>query len=103
MLPAPNGYDPSRVTFTEDEVMKRFKRTAIASFGAAVLVFALLLPTSGHDSDPPECFSMFGYVVPCGPGPEQSQGMGFALAGAMVAAALVGVGSAVGRKESVDG
>lgn len=83
--------------------MKRFRLTAIASLVAAVLVFALLLPTGGSDTDPPECFSMFGYVVPCGPGPEQSQGMGLALAGAVLAAALVGVGSAVGRKESVGG
>jgi hypothetical protein len=103
MLPAPNGYHPSRVAFTEDEVMKWFKLTAIASLGAAVVVFALLLPTSGHDTDPPECYSMFGYVVPCGPGPEQSQSMGFALGGALLAGALVGVGSAVGRKESVGG
>lgn len=79
------------------------RRTAIASFVAAVLVFALLVPTSGHDTDPPECFSMFGYVVPCGPGPEQAQGMGFALSGAVFAAALVGVGSAVGRRESASG
>lgn len=78
------------------------KRTAIAALVAAVLVFALLVPASGHGSDPPECFSMLSYVVPCGFGPDQSQGMGFALAGALLAAALVGVGSAVGRKESVD-
>jgi hypothetical protein len=83
--------------------MKWFKLTAIASLGAAVVVFALLLPTLGHDTDPPECYSMFGYVVPCGPGPEQSQSMGFALGGALLAGALVGVGSAVGRKESVGG
>ena len=79
------------------------RRTAIASFVAAVLVFALLVPTSGHDSDPPECFAMLGYVVPCGFGPDQSQGMGFALSGAVLAAVLVGIGSAVGRRESVDG
>lgn len=83
--------------------MKQVRRTAIASLVAGVLVFALLVPTRGNDSDPPECFSMFGYVVPCGPGPEQSQGVGFALAGALVAAGLVGVGSAVGRRESDGG
>ena len=83
--------------------MKRFRLTLLASLLAAVLVFALLLPTGGNDSDPPECFSMFGYVVPCGFGPEQSQGIGFALSGAVLAAALVGIGSAAGRRESVDG
>ncbi|MEX2133295.1 MAG: hypothetical protein WEB67_04050 [Acidimicrobiia bacterium] len=80
--------------------MKQFRLTVLTSILAAVLVFALLLPTRDHDSDPPECFSMFGYVVPCGPGPEQNQGMGFALSGALLAAALVGIGSAVGRRES---
>lgn len=79
------------------------RRTAIASLVAAVLVFALLVPTSGHDSDPPECFALLGYVVPCGLGREQNWSMGFALAGAIVAAALVVIGSAVGRRESVDG
>lgn len=78
------------------------RRTAIASLVAAVLVFALLLPTSGHDSDPPECFAMLGYVVPCGFGPGWGQGMGFALAGAVVGAALVLIGSAVGRREPAD-
>ncbi len=79
------------------------RRTVVASFVATVLVFALLVPTSGNDSDPPECFSMLGYVVPCGFGPDQSQGMGFALAGAIVAATLIVIGSAVGRREPVDG
>ena len=74
------------------------RRTAITSLVAAVLVFALLVPTSGQDSDPPECFATLGYVVPCGFGPDQSQDMGFALAGAVIATALVVVGSAVGRK-----
>lgn len=66
---------------------------------AAVVVFVLLFPSEGIETDPPECFSLFGYVVPCGFGPEQTHGVGFALAGAVLSAALVGVGSAVGRQE----
>lgn len=80
--------------------MRGIRSTIVTAVLAALVVFVLLLPWSGNDSDPPECFSVFGYVVPCGPGPEQQQGEGFALAGAVVAAVLVGAGSAVGRRES---
>lgn len=79
--------------------MRRFGVTAAVSALAAAVVFVLLFPYGGNDSDPPECFSVFGYVVPCGFGPEQSQGIAFAVAGAVLAAALVGVGSAAGRWE----
>jgi hypothetical protein len=34
--------------------------------GLAVLV--LLFPASGIEPIPPECYSMFGYTVPCGGG-----------------------------------
>ena len=78
---------------------KRFRVTGVTAAVSALVVFALLLPMRGNDSDPPECFSALGYVVPCGLGPEQSHGAGFALAGAALAAALVGVGSFVGRRE----
>jgi drug/metabolite transporter (DMT)-like permease len=81
--------------------MRRVRSTIITAVLAALVVFVLLLPWSGNDSDPPECFSVLGYVVPCGPGPEQQQGQGFALAGAVVAAVLVGAGSAVGRREAI--
>lgn len=80
--------------------MRRIRSTIVTAVLAALVVFVLLLPWSGNDSDPPECFSVFGYVVPCGPGPEQQHGEGFALAGAFVAAGLVAAGSAVGRRES---
>ena len=73
--------------------------TGLVAVAAAVVTLILLFPAGGNDSDPPECFSVFGYVVPCGLGPEQSQGPGFALAGAVIAAALVSVGSALGRRE----
>ncbi|MFP5331096.1 MAG: hypothetical protein ACLGHX_01835 [Acidimicrobiia bacterium] len=69
---------------------------------AAVIVFVLLLPVSGQDSDPPECFSVFGYVVPCGLGPDQPHGEGFAIVGAVVAAGLVLIGSAVVRRPPED-
>lgn len=54
---------------------------AVAAAIAAVGVFALLAPYSGNDTDPPKCFSLLGYVVPCALGPEQAHGVGFALAG----------------------
>lgn len=79
--------------------MRSFRSTTIAAALAAILVFVLLLPVRGNDSDPPECFSVLDYVVPCGLGPDQRHGMGFALMGAIIAAALVAVGSAVGRRD----
>jgi hypothetical protein len=79
--------------------VKRITSTAIAGSLAALSVLVLLLPMRGNDSDPPECFAWLGYVVPCGLGPDQSHGMGFAIAGAVIAAALVVVGSVVGRRE----
>jgi hypothetical protein len=78
--------------------MRRTRSTIVTAVCAALVVFFLLLPWSGNDSDPPECFSVLGYVVPCGPGSEQQHGPGFAFAGALVAAGLVGTGSAVGRR-----
>lgn len=82
--------------------MRRYGPAAVAAALAAGAVFVLLLPYSGNDTDPPECFSLFGYVVPCGFGPEQAHGVGFALAGALLAAVLVGAGWAVGRWQAVD-
>lgn len=81
--------------------MGRLGATAVASALAAVVVFVLLLPVSDIDPDPPECYSTFGYVVPCGLGPEQSQGEGFAVSGAVLSAALVSAGAAAGRWDRV--
>lgn len=53
--------------------MRGFDWVAAAASLAAVIVFVLLLPYSGDDTDPPECYSVFGYVVPCGLGHEQEQ------------------------------
>lgn len=79
--------------------MRRFGVTAVACALAAVVAFVLLLPASGVDTEPLEGFSTFGYVVPCGLGPEQSHGEAFAVSGAALSAALVGIRSAVGRWE----
>lgn len=79
--------------------MKRPSASSVAAVLAAVIVFVLLLPVRGNDSDPPECFAWLDYVVPCGLGPEQQHGMGFAFAGAGLAAVLVLVGSVVGRRQ----
>jgi hypothetical protein len=61
-------------------------------------VFVLLVPMSGNDSEPPECYSLLGYVVPCGLAAEQRHGAGFALAGAVLSTVLVALGSAAGRR-----
>lgn len=82
-----------------DKFGERFGTTALVSAISAVLVFVLLFPSYGFDTDPPECFSPFGYVVPCGLGPDQSHGVGFAVVGAVLSAALVAIGSATGRRE----
>lgn len=79
--------------------IRRNRLSVVAALASAVIVFVLLLPASGQDSDPPECFSVFGYVVPCGLGSDQPHGVGFAAAGSVVAVALVLVGSAVGRRQ----
>ncbi len=79
--------------------MSRFRTTALGAVLGALVALALLLPAHGNDSDPPECFSYFGYVVPCGFGPEQSEGAGFAAAGAAIAALLVAIGSVAGRRD----
>lgn len=77
--------------------MRGFGRVAAAAAVAAITAFVLLLPYSGDDTLPPECYSVFGYVVPCGLGHEQEHGAGFAVAGAVVAALLVLAGWALGR------
>ncbi len=42
----------------------KFAFAAVAGF----VVLVLLLPWSGIDTDPPICYSMFNYSVPCGSG-----------------------------------
>lgn len=60
---------------------------------AALLAFVALWPASGIDTEPPECYALPGYVVPCAPG--------FALAGAIAAAACVAVGITIGRRRAL--
>lgn len=79
--------------------MKRGRATTVACLLGALVAFVLLVPSGGIDSDPPECYSYLGYVVPCGFGPEQDVGGGFAGAGALAAAVLVIVGSVAGRRD----
>lgn len=40
----------------------------VAGVGSGFLVLLLLLPASGIDTNPPVCYSTFGYTVPCGSG-----------------------------------
>ena len=79
--------------------MNRFRATVVASVLGALIAFVLLIPSRGIDSDPPECYSYFGYVVPCGLGVEQDLGSGFAGAGAVMAVLLVVAGSVAGRRD----
>ena len=79
--------------------MKRYRITVLAAVLGALVAFVLLIPSGGNDSNPPECYSYFGYVVPCGFGPEQSQGAGFAARSAVIGALLVAAGSMAGRRD----
>ncbi len=40
-------------------------RTIVVALLAGLAVLLLLFPASGIDPQPPVCYSMFGYVVPC--------------------------------------
>ena len=37
----------------------------VVALAAGFVILLLLFPYSGIDTDPPECYSVFGYVVPC--------------------------------------
>lgn len=50
---------------------------------AGLVVLVLLFPASGVDTLPPECYSVFGYTVPCGGG--------LAVAAGTATAAVIGV------------
>lgn len=41
------------------------RRTIVVALLAGLAVVLLLFPGSGIDRQPPECYSVFGYVVPC--------------------------------------
>jgi hypothetical protein len=40
-------------------------RTIVVALLAGTAAVLLLFPGSGIDRQPPECYSVFGYVVPC--------------------------------------
>lgn len=50
---------------------------------AGLIVLVLLFPASGVDTLPPECYSVFGYAVPCG--------NGIAVAAGAAVAAMIGL------------
>jgi hypothetical protein len=58
-------------------------RTVVVALLAGLAVLLLLFPGSGIDRQPPECYAVLGYVVPCGGG--------LAVAAAATVAGLVGV------------
>ncbi len=64
----------------------------VAGLGGGFLVVLLLLPVSGIDTNPPVCYSTFGYTVPCG--------SGLAFGAALVVGLIVGWGTyrASGRR-----
>lgn len=41
------------------------RRTLLAALLAGFIVLVLLFPASGIDPQPPVCYSVFGYEVPC--------------------------------------
>jgi hypothetical protein len=40
-------------------------RMVVVALLAGLVVLLLLFPGSGIDRQPPECYAVFGYVVPC--------------------------------------
>lgn len=71
----------------------RWLRPLVAVLAGA-LVAVLLFPYSGVDTQPPECYSVFGYVVPCDGA--------FAVVSAVGAGALVAVGILLGSRGGTD-
>lgn len=63
----------------------RLVADTIIATAAGLLVLILLAPTSGTDTQSPECTSAFGYPVPCGWG----LSVGAAVATAVVAAVVL--------------
>jgi hypothetical protein len=71
----------------------------ISATAVGILVLLLLHPARGNDTLPPECFSMFGYAVPCGSG----FSLGLAAAGAVVAGAVAYELTRRRRRQGQDG
>lgn len=51
----------------------------VASLTIGLVTFLLLFPFSGADTNPPVCYSVFGYVVPCDAEGSVAVGVGTAL------------------------
>jgi|GEM_PF-1686834 len=66
----------------------RLVADTIIATAAGLLVLILLAPTSGIDTQSPECTSAFGYPVPCGWGLSVGAAMTAALVAAVVLTAL---------------
>jgi hypothetical protein len=69
---------------TETQIRRTFP-AVVAGLGSGFLVVLLLLPVSGIDTNPPVCYSTFGYTVPCG--------SGLAFGAALVVGLIVGWGT----------
>ena len=67
--------------------------TIVVKLAVAVVagagVFLLLAPYSGEDSDPPTCYSVFSWVVPCHPGMSIATSLATSV---VVAVVLLGIG-----------
>ena len=59
------------------------RRDVAIALLAGLVVLVLLFPGSGIDRQPPECYSVFGYTVPCE--------AGWAVAAGAATAAVVGL------------
>lgn len=68
--------------------------TVLVAAAVGIVILLALHPASGIDRLPPECYSMLGYVVPCG----SALAFGVALAGALAAGAAAGVLGRRGRR-----
>jgi len=67
----------------------RRARAFVVAVLAGLAVLVLLFPGSGIDRQPPECYAMLGYVVPCGGG--------LAVVVAAAVAGMVGVALTLSR------
>lgn len=61
----------------------------VVSLTIGLVAFLLLFPFSGADTNPPVCYSVFGYVVPCDARSSVAVGAGTALVLTVVAMATL--------------
>ena len=53
---------------TKEQGARMTVAKVVVALLAGIVVLVLLFPASGIDPLPPQCFSVFGYSVPCGGG-----------------------------------